>query len=122
MITDCGPLDDVRQSLWLLAGWIAEHGYLPTADSHREVYLGCRPGEPGRGTVEVQAIVTRAARPGYATAPLVPDRLRNQRGRATTLAGCGQSCCWADAPWSAAAPLPTSSGGASGTASGLGTP
>lgn len=63
VITDCGLLDDVRQSLWMLAGWITEHGYLPAADSHREVYLGCCPGEPGRGAVEVQAIVTGAPAP-----------------------------------------------------------
>jgi effector-binding domain-containing protein len=48
-----GTLDDVRRSLWSLAGWIADHGYRPVG-YHREVYLGSDPGGVGQDVTELQ--------------------------------------------------------------------
>jgi effector-binding domain-containing protein len=52
-----GSMDDVRQSLWNLAAWIADHGYRPVGD-HREVYLDYDPDHPGRGVTELQVGVS----------------------------------------------------------------
>jgi effector-binding domain-containing protein len=49
-----GTLDDVRESLWSLAGWMADHGYRPVG-YHREVYLGWDPDGAGQGVTELQA-------------------------------------------------------------------
>jgi effector-binding domain-containing protein len=55
-----GGMRGVRQSLWDLAGWIEDHGYLPVG-YHREVYLGQDPDDAGRGVTELQVGVTLTA-------------------------------------------------------------
>ena len=52
-----GTMDDVRHSLWNLAGWIADHGYYPIGD-HREVYLDYDPDQPRQGVTELQVGVS----------------------------------------------------------------
>lgn len=54
-----GPMDDVLQSLQLLAGWIEDNGYRPVG-YHREVYLEYCPDKPAEGVTELQVIVTPA--------------------------------------------------------------
>ncbi len=55
-----GPMDDVLQSLQILARWIEAHGYRP-AGYHREVYLEYCPDEAARGVTELQVTVTKDA-------------------------------------------------------------
>jgi effector-binding domain-containing protein len=62
-----GGTRGLRQSLWDLAGWIEDHGYLP-AGYHREVYLGHDPGEAGRSVTELQVGVTPTAGRGACSA------------------------------------------------------
>ena len=62
-----GEMRAVRQSLWDLAGWIEDHGYLPVG-YHREVYLGHDPDDAGRGVTELQAGVTPTAGRGACSA------------------------------------------------------
>jgi effector-binding domain-containing protein len=52
-----GTMEDVRQSLWNLAGWIEDHGYRPVG-YHREVYLDYDPDDAGQGVTELQVGVT----------------------------------------------------------------
>jgi effector-binding domain-containing protein len=58
---------DVRQSLWDLAGWIEDHGYLAVG-YHREVYLDHDPDDAGRVVTELQVGVRPTAGRGACSA------------------------------------------------------
>jgi predicted nucleic acid-binding Zn ribbon protein len=53
-----GSMDDVIGSLWVLAGWIEDHGYR-MAGHHREVYLDYCPEAAENGVTELQLPVAR---------------------------------------------------------------
>ena len=60
-----GTMADVTRSLWILAGWIEDNGYLPVG-YHREVYLEhgpdkASPDEAGHAVTELQVTVAREA-------------------------------------------------------------
>jgi hypothetical protein len=59
-------MDDVMQSLQILAGWIEDNGYRPVVSSkgaligiHREVYLDYDPERPDQGVTELQVAVVK---------------------------------------------------------------
>jgi DNA-binding transcriptional MerR regulator/predicted transcriptional regulator YdeE len=54
-----GPMDDVMQSLQILARWIEDNGYRPVG-YHREVYLDYYPDKTDQGVTELQVAVTKA--------------------------------------------------------------
>jgi DNA-binding transcriptional MerR regulator len=51
-----GPMDDVMQSLQMLARWIEDNGYRPVG-YHREVYLDYYPEKADQGVTELQVAV-----------------------------------------------------------------
>jgi len=53
-----GPMDDVMQSLGVLAGWIEDNGYRPVG-YHREVYLDYHPDRADLGVTELQVAVVQ---------------------------------------------------------------
>jgi DNA-binding transcriptional MerR regulator/effector-binding domain-containing protein len=53
-----GPMDDVEQSMQVLARWIEDNGYRP-AGYAREVYLDYYPDEADKGVTELQITVAR---------------------------------------------------------------
>jgi DNA-binding transcriptional MerR regulator/effector-binding domain-containing protein len=53
-----GPMDDVEQSMQILARWVEDHGYRP-AGYAREVYLDYYPEKAEEGVTELQLPVTQ---------------------------------------------------------------
>jgi DNA-binding transcriptional MerR regulator len=53
-----GPMDDVMQSLQILARWIEDNGYRPVG-YHREVYLDYYTEKADRGVTELQVAVVK---------------------------------------------------------------
>jgi DNA-binding transcriptional MerR regulator/predicted transcriptional regulator YdeE len=53
-----GPMDDVMQSLQILASWIEDNGYRPVG-YHREVYLDYYPEKADQGVTELQVAVVK---------------------------------------------------------------
>jgi effector-binding domain-containing protein len=53
-----GPMDDVMQSLQVLARWIEDNGYRPVG-YHREVYLDYHPDQADKGVTELQISVVK---------------------------------------------------------------
>ena len=86
-----GPVTDLRQSLWTLAGWIEDHGYRAVG-YHREVYLDGPPDGAGHGVTELQAAVAGPGliRAGQPAAGCVPSLSASGRG-AGAAAGRGRS-------------------------------
>lgn len=69
-----GPVAGVMQSLWTLAGWIEDHGYVAVG-YHREVYVDYQPDGAGYGVTELQVTVADPAliRAGQPAAGCVPS-------------------------------------------------
>jgi effector-binding domain-containing protein len=70
-----GPMDEVLQTLWMLAGWIEDNGYRP-AGYHREVRLDCHPDQGAAGVTELQVAVAGDLTGAYGELSPRPDRMR----------------------------------------------